>query len=78
MAPELFDVVATTSASDIWSLGCLIVELLVGDPPYHHLSQNEILYNLLECSKLPPIPENISRVFILIIYQYIKMNNKKL
>ena len=62
MAPELFGVGSISSASDIWSIGCLIVELLTGNPPYHLLSEMEILYNLLEASKLPPIPEEISPV----------------
>lgn len=64
MAPELFGVGDISSASDIWSIGCLIVELLSGSPPYHGLSQMQVLYNLLEVSSLPPLPSGLSSVNI--------------
>ena len=70
VAPELFSVTEVTSASDIWSIGCLIVELLSGCPPYFHLSQMEILYNLLEAKSIP-LPDNISKVNIFILKFYI-------
>ncbi|CAM9368520.1 unnamed protein product, partial [Scytosiphon promiscuus] len=36
MAPELFDIgeAAMSFASDFWSLGCVMYELLVGEPPF--------------------------------------------
>jgi len=36
MAPEELLMKPLTSAIDIWSVGCLIIELLTGNPPYHN------------------------------------------
>lgn len=62
MAPELLGTGEVSSASDIWSLACTIVELLTGGPPYHHFSQMEILYLLLDESNPVPLPPDISPV----------------
>lgn len=34
VAPEIIDMTGASFSSDIWSLGCTIVELLTGLPPY--------------------------------------------
>lgn len=38
MAPEVIELSGATTASDIWSLGCTVIELLDGKPPYHRLA----------------------------------------
>ena len=37
VAPEVINLQGARTASDIWSLGCTIVELLTGQPPYSDL-----------------------------------------
>ena len=37
MAPEIIELNGSTTASDIWSVGCTVIELLTGDPPYYDL-----------------------------------------
>jgi serine/threonine protein kinase len=37
VAPEVINLHGARTASDIWSLGCTIVELLTGQPPYSDL-----------------------------------------
>ena len=34
MAPEVIELKGASPASDIWSLGCTVIELLTGRPPY--------------------------------------------
>lgn len=61
MAPEVIEMNGATSASDIWSLGCTIVELLTGKPPYHNLQQMPALFAIVNDDH-PPIPEGVSPV----------------
>lgn len=49
-------------ASDIWSVGCLAVELLTGVPPYYELQPMPALFRIVQDSR-PPLPPNISTVF---------------
>lgn len=39
MAPEIIEMTGTTTACDVWSVGCTIIELLEGKPPYFDLPQ---------------------------------------
>ncbi|KAJ2613095.1 Protein kinase of the Mitotic Exit Network [Coemansia sp. RSA 1365] len=59
MAPEIIQLEGACTASDIWSLGCTIIELLTGRPPYADLMQMAALYHIVE-DEHPPIPEGIS------------------
>ena len=34
VAPEVIELKGASMASDIWSLGCTVIELLTGKPPY--------------------------------------------
>eukprot|EP00798_Chlamydomonas_sp_ICE-L_P022122 gene22122-29182_t len=59
MAPEVIEMTQVTSASDIWSVGCLIVELLTGSPPYFDLQPMSALFRIVQDAH-PPLPEEIS------------------
>jgi len=60
MAPEVIELNGATTASDIWSLGCTVIELLTGHPPYHRLTSMQALFAIVQNN--PPIPEGISPV----------------
>jgi len=60
MAPEIIDLASCGVTADIWSLGCTVIELLTGQPPYFNLPTITALYKICE-EDHPPIPTNISK-----------------
>ncbi|KAF9344483.1 ATP binding, partial [Mortierella sp. NVP85] len=59
MAPEVVKQIETTDKADIWSLGCLVVEMFTGTHPFPQFSQMQALFQIgSNCS--PDIPEDIS------------------
>ena len=65
MAPEVIELSGATTASDIWSLGCTVIELLDGKPPYHKLQPMPALFRIVNDDH-PPLPEGASPVHITI------------
>ena len=59
MAPEIIEMDIPSSACDIWSLGCTIIELLTGKPPYYDLTTMAALFRIVQDDH-PPIPEIFS------------------
>ncbi|KAL1624529.1 Protein kinase of the Mitotic Exit Network [Diplodia seriata] len=59
MAPEVIELSGATTASDIWSLGCTVIELLDGKPPYHKLQPMPALFRIVNDDH-PPLPEAAS------------------
>ncbi|CAI2167625.1 13677_t:CDS:10 [Funneliformis geosporum] len=60
MAPEVVKQTSYTSKADIWSLGCLIVEMFTGTHPYPQFTQMQAIFKIGVESISPEIPENIS------------------
>jgi len=60
MAPEIIQMSGFTTASDIWSVGCTVVELISGAPPYFEMAPMSALFRIVHDSP-PPVPDNISR-----------------
>jgi mitogen-activated protein kinase kinase kinase len=46
MAPEVVKQVAYTKKADIWSVGCLIVEMLTGEHPWAQLNQMQAIFKV--------------------------------
>ncbi|QIW97978.1 hypothetical protein AMS68_003496 [Peltaster fructicola] len=59
MAPEVIELSGATTASDIWSLGSTVIELLDGKPPYHKLAPMPALFRIVNDDH-PPLPEGAS------------------
>lgn len=59
VAPEVIELKGASPASDIWSLGCTIIEMLTGRPPYAELLAMTTLFRIVEDER-PPLPTNIS------------------
>ncbi|CAI5465372.1 unnamed protein product [Closterium sp. Yama58-4] len=59
MAPEVIEMSGISPASDIWSVGCTVIELLTTKPPYFDLQPMPALFRIVQ-DDLPPLPENVS------------------
>ncbi|KAG1178832.1 hypothetical protein G6F70_000523 [Rhizopus microsporus] len=59
MAPEVIKLAGASTKSDIWSLGCTIVEMLTGKPPYAGMHSFAAMYKIVEDDE-PPIPKNLN------------------
>jgi serine/threonine protein kinase len=61
MAPEVIELSGATTSSDIWSVGCTVIELIEGKPPYHKLQPMQALFRIVN-DEHPPIPGSASPV----------------
>jgi len=72
IAPEIIEMSSTpTTACDIWSVGCTVIELLTGNPPYFDLAPMTALFRIVQ-DDYPPLPHGISpalRDFLLLCFQ---------
>lgn len=59
MAPEIVQLKGPTTASDIWSLGCSVIEMLTGRPPYAKFESMHALYRIVT-DPHPPLPSNLT------------------
>ena len=71
MAPETVEMSPPTPASDIWSVGSTVVEMITEKPPYADLPQMSALYRIVSDNH-PPLPEGFSEAleaFLLRCYE---------
>ena len=50
----------STAPSDIWSVGCVIIELSTGSPPYFDMQPMSALYRIVQDAEVP-IPNTVSK-----------------
>ena len=56
LAPEVIEMDPVSSAADIWALGCTVIELLTGTPPYFELNTIQAMYAIVQ-DRHPPMPK---------------------
>ncbi|KAF5316572.1 hypothetical protein D9619_006466 [Psilocybe cf. subviscida] len=62
MAPEVIELKGASTKSDIWSLGCTVIELLTGRPPYAEVANSmSVMFRIVE-DGMPPMPEESSEM----------------
>jgi len=59
MAPEVVKQTSYTAKADIWSLGCLCVEMLTGEHPWANLTQMQAIFKIGSSAK-PTVPSDIT------------------
>lgn len=59
MAPEVVKQSGHTLKADIWSVGCLVVEMLTGEHPWAQLTQMQAIFKIGSSAK-PAMPSDIS------------------
>jgi mitogen-activated protein kinase kinase kinase len=59
MAPEVVKQTGHTRKADIWSVGCLVVEMFTGEHPWAQLTQMQAIFKI-GSSAIPTIPSDIS------------------
>ncbi|KAJ9095198.1 hypothetical protein QFC19_007653 [Naganishia cerealis] len=59
MAPEVVKQTAYTKKADIWSVGCLVIEMLTGSHPWPDLTQMQAIFRIGQMAK-PTLPTDIS------------------
>ena len=60
MAPEVVKQTSYTRKADIWSLGCLIVEMFTGEHPFPNLNQLQAIFQIGQRAK-PAMPDEASQ-----------------
>ena len=59
MAPEQIDKATfgeVSDKTDMWALGCVVIEMLTGAPPWQGKTNHEIMFEVAAKKKAPPIP----------------------
>lgn len=74
IAPEIHEKALYTSNADVWSLGCLLYEMIYGKPPFTLLYNISEVYQKIKSgeikfSKLKPVSE-VCKEFIMLCLQY--------
>ena len=65
---------SVSAAADIWSVGCLCLELLTGAPPYFELQPMSALFRIVADVR-PPLPDSLSpdlRDFLLLCFHKVR------
>ncbi|CAI7764421.1 unnamed protein product [Closterium sp. NIES-53] len=61
MAPEVIEMSGISPASDIWSVGCTVIELLTTKPPYFDLQPMPALFRIVQDTKSRPDAKTLLR-----------------
>lgn len=78
MAPETIKTLESTRYSDIWSMGCTIIEMATGEPPWSQFTnQITALYNIMNAKNPPELPEFLSSALKDFLNKCFKMNPRE-
>ena len=64
MAPEIMKRLKYEEASDVFSYGMILYEIITGEIPYYGLQPNQIVGLVADCRKIVQVPENTSNPYL--------------
>jgi len=62
MAPEVVKQTGHTRKADIWSVGCLVVEMLTGEHPWAQLTQMQAIFKVIDFLKISVFGPNVFQI----------------
>lgn len=68
---EVIELQSGGTASDIWSVGCTVIELITGYPPYFHLQPVSAMFHIVTsdvCSLISKPPPSCFNIFVSIFF----------
>lgn len=77
MAPEVVKQTSYTRKADIWSLGCLVVEMFTGTHPYPDSSQLQAIFKIGNSKASPNMPEQASEEAKTFLEQTFELDHNK-
>jgi mitogen-activated protein kinase kinase kinase len=77
MAPEVVKQTEYTLKADIWSLGCLVVEMMTGNHPFPDCSQLQAIFKIGGGTASPTIPEHASEEAKAFLRQTFELNHDR-
>lgn len=61
MAPETIKLMEYSRFSDIWAVGCTVIEMATGNPPFNQFKNPmAALYNIMNVKEPPELPEELN------------------
>lgn len=77
MAPEVVKQTSYTRKADIWSLGCLVVEMMTGTHPFPDCTQLQAIFKIGGAKAAPTIPEHASEEAKMFLSQTFELDHNK-
>ncbi|KAL4909443.1 hypothetical protein BDW74DRAFT_81094 [Aspergillus multicolor] len=77
MAPEVVRQTAHTKKADIWSLGCLVIEMFIGSHPFPDCSQLQAIFAIGSNKARPPAPEQASKDAVAFLDMTFQLDHEK-
>lgn len=77
MAPEVVKQTSYTRKADIWSLGCLVVEMMTGTHPFPDCSQLQAIFKIGGAKISPTIPDEASNEATTFLSQTFEVEQSK-